>query len=131
MRDSKDSWVKWGIYVTQILIFIWRTDAEAEAPKPWPPDVKSRLIRKDPNAGKIWKQEEKLVAEEETVAWHHRLSGHVFEQTLGDSEREVWHAAVHGVAESDMTLQWNNNNNKSWGGLSWTPLLDMNRLSPK
>ena len=100
MRDSKDSWVKWGIYVTQIWIFIWRTDAEAEAPKPWPPDVKSRLIRKDPDAGKDWKQEEKLVAEEEMVAWHHRPSGHEFVQTLGDSEKEVWHAAVHGVAKS-------------------------------
>jgi len=73
MRDSKGSWVKWGIYVTQTWIFIWRTDAEAEAPIPWPPDVKSWLIRKDPDAGKDWKQEEKLVVEEEIVGWYHQL----------------------------------------------------------
>ena len=41
------------------------TDAEAEAPILWPPDVKSWLIRKDPDAGKDWKQEEKGMTEDE------------------------------------------------------------------
>ena len=49
----------------------WRTDAEAEAPILWPPDVKSRLIGKDPDAGKDRTQKEKWVAEDEMVGWHH------------------------------------------------------------
>ena len=44
-----------------------RTDAEAEAPILWPPDMKTQLIRKDPDAGKDWKQKEKGVAEDEMV----------------------------------------------------------------
>ena len=63
-------------------IFIGRIDAEVEAPKPWPPDAKSWLIGKDPNAGKDWRQK-KRVAEDEVVGWHHSLSGHESEQTLG------------------------------------------------
>ena len=59
-------------------IFIGGTDAEAEAPIVWPPDAKSRLIRKDPDAGKYWIQEEKEMAEDEMVEWHHRLNGHEF-----------------------------------------------------
>ena len=67
-------------------IFIGRTDAEAEAPVLWPPDVKSWLIGKDPDAGKDWGQEEKRVRADEIVGWHYWLSGHEFEQTPGDSE---------------------------------------------
>ena len=63
-----------------------RTDAEAEAPILWPPDEKGRLIRKDPDAGKDWRQEEKGVAEDEMVRWHHRLNGHGFGWTQGDGE---------------------------------------------
>ena len=48
-------------------IFTGRTDAEAEAPILWPPDVKSQLIRKDPDAGKDWRQEEKGITEDEIV----------------------------------------------------------------
>ena len=48
-------------------IFIGRTDAEAEAPTLWPPDAKSRLIGRDPDAGKDWGQEEKRAAEDEMV----------------------------------------------------------------
>ena len=51
----------------QSWIFIGRTDAEAEAPILWPPDVKNRLIVKDPDAGKDWRQKEKGVAEDEMV----------------------------------------------------------------
>ena len=69
----------------QLWIFIWRTDAEAETPIFWPPDVKRRLIRKDPYAGKDWGQE-KWGTEDKMVGWHHWLSGHEFEETLGDSE---------------------------------------------
>ena len=52
-------------------IFIGRTDAEAEAPILWPPDVKSWFIEKDPDAGKDWRQEEKGTTEDEMVGWHH------------------------------------------------------------
>ena len=67
-------------------VFVGRTDAEAESPFLWPPDVKSRLIGKDPDAGKDWGQEEKGATEDEMVGWHYRLNGREFEQTLGDSE---------------------------------------------
>ena len=60
----------------QSWIFIGRTDAEAETPTLWPPDVKNRLIWKDPDAGKDWRREEKAMTEDEMVGWHHRLSGH-------------------------------------------------------
>ena len=63
----------------QSWIFIGRTDVEAEAPIVWPPDAKSWLILKDPDAGKDWKQEEKGTTEDEVVGWHHRLNGHEFE----------------------------------------------------
>ena len=45
-------------------MFFGRTDAEAEAPIFWPPDVKSQLIGKDPDAGKDWRPKEKEVAED-------------------------------------------------------------------
>ena len=67
-------------------IFIGRTDAEAEAPILWSLDVKSRLIRKDPDAGKDWRQEDKGAIEDEMVRWHHQLNRHEFQQTPGDSE---------------------------------------------
>ena len=67
-------------------ISIGRTDAKAEVPILWPPDAKSWLIGKDPDAGKDWRQEEKGMTEDEMVGWHHQLNGHEFEQTLGDSE---------------------------------------------
>ena len=58
----------------------------AEAPILWLPDVNSQLIGKDPDAGKDWRQEEKVTTEDEMIGWHHQLNGHEFEQTPGDSE---------------------------------------------
>ena len=63
----------------QSWVFIGRTDAEAEIPILWPPDVKSWLIGKDPDAGRDWGQEEKGMTEDEMAGWHHRLDGHEFE----------------------------------------------------
>ena len=63
----------------QSWIFIERTDAKAETPILWPPDVKSWLIGKDPDAGKDWRQEEKGTVEDEMVGWHHWFNGHDFE----------------------------------------------------
>ena len=65
----------------QSWIFIGRTDAEA--PILWPPDGENWLLRKDPDARKDWRQEEKGTTENEMVGWHHQLNGHEFERALG------------------------------------------------
>ena len=62
----------------QSWVFIGRTAVEAETPILWPPDVKSWLIWKDPDAGKDWRQEEKGMTEDEMIWWHHRLNAHGF-----------------------------------------------------
>ena len=67
-------------------IYIERTDAEAEASVVWPPSAKSWLIRKDPDAGKDWREEEKGMTEDEMVGWHHQLNGPEFKQALGDGD---------------------------------------------
>ena len=67
-------------------ILIGRTDAEAETPVLWPPDPKTQLIGKDPDAGKDWGLVKKGVTEDEMVGWHHWFNGHEFEQTPGDGE---------------------------------------------
>ena len=93
-------------------IFTGRTDGEAETPILWPPDVKSWLIGKDPDAGKDWRQEEKGTTEDEIVGWNHQLNGQEFEQTLGDGERQGGLACYSswGHNELDTTEQLNNNN---------------------
>ena len=63
----------------QSWVFIGRTDAEAETPILWPPDAKSWLFGKDPDAGKDWRWKEKGTTEDEMIGWHHRLTGHEFE----------------------------------------------------
>ena len=63
----------------QSLIFTGRTDAEAETPIFWLPDVKNWLIGKEPDAGKDWRREEKGMTEDEMVGWHHSHDGHEFE----------------------------------------------------
>ena len=68
----------------QAWIFIVRTDTEALIL--WPPNAKSQLIRKDPDSGKDWRQEEKGKTEDKMVGWHHWLNGHEFEQAPGDGE---------------------------------------------
>ena len=68
-----------------VCVFSERTDAEAEAPIFWPPNVNSQLIGKDSGMGKDLGQEEKGTTEDEIVGWHHQFNGHEFEQTLGDS----------------------------------------------
>ena len=70
----------------QSRMFIGRIDVEAEAPILWPPDAKSWLTGKDPDAGKDKRQEEKGMTEDEMVGLHHWCSGHEFEQALRDGE---------------------------------------------
>ena len=98
----------------QSWIFIGGTDAKAEAPILWPPDVKNWLIGKDPDAGKDWRQEEKGRTEDEMVGWHHQFDGHEFEQApgVGLSCCRPW-----GHKELDMT-EW----------LSWTEILESLRF---
>ena len=86
-------------------IFIGRADAEAEAPILWPSDAKRRLIGKDPDAWKDWKQKEKGTTEDETFGWHHWLNGHEFEQTPGDGEGQgsLVCCSPWGCKESDTT----------------------------
>ena len=90
-------------------IFIGRTDAET--PILWPPDVKSQLIGKDPDAGNDWGQEEKGMTEDEMVGWHHQLDGHEFEQAPGDSGGQggLTCCSPWGRKKSDTTERLNNN----------------------
>ena len=82
-------------------IFIGRTDAEAEAPILCPPDVKSWVIGKYPDAGKDRGREEKGATENEMIGWHHWL----MDMSLSKlweivKDREAWQATVHGATKS-------------------------------
>ena len=97
----------------QSWIFIRRTDAET--PIFWPPDAKTWLIWKDPDAGKDWRQEEKGMTEDETVRWHHRLDGHEFEQALG---------AGDGQGSLECCSPWSRRVKQDWATeLSWAVIL--------
>ena len=93
-------------------IFIGRIDAKAEASILRPPVAKSQLIRKDPDAGKDWRQEEKGTTEDEMVGWHCWCNGCEFEQILGDGEGQgslvCWSPRDH--KQLDMT-EWLNSSN--------------------
>ena len=94
----------------QSLIFIGRTDVEAETPILWPLYVKNWLLRKDSYAGKDWRGEEKGVTKEEMVGWHHWFDVHEFQQALGvgDGQGSLECCSPWGCKESDMTerLNW-------------------------
>ena len=90
--------------------------------KLWPPGVKNWLIWKDPVAGKDWRQEEKGTTEDEMVGWHHRLSGHDFEETpgVGDGQGGLECCNSWGHKESD-TTEW----------LIWTELISSEEILVK
>ena len=94
----------------QSWIFIRRTDAEAETPILWPPDVKNWLIGRDSDAGTDWRQEEEGTIEDEKVEWHHWLDGHEFEQApgVGDGQGRLACCSPWGHKDSDMTewMKW-------------------------
>ena len=143
--DYKESWVLknwcfWTVVLEKILenpldckeilpvhpkgnqswMFIWRTDAEAEAPILWPSDVKSQLIGRDPDSGKDRRQEEKGTTEDEMVGWHQWLNGHEIEQTLGDGEGQgglMWFSPWD-CKELDTTERLTNNSfGQTWENL--------------
>ena len=97
----------------QSWVFIGKTDVEADTPVLWPPDAKSWLIWKDPDAGKDWGQK-KGTTEDEMVGWHHWLNGQEFGWTLGvgDGQGGLACCSSWGRKESD-TTEW----------LNWTELI--------
>ena len=94
----------------QCWIFIGRTDAEAETPKLWSSDAKNWIIRKDPDAWKYWRQEEKGMTEDEMNGWYPWLDGPKFEQAPGvdDGQGSLVCCSPWGHKELDATewLNW-------------------------
>ena len=117
---GEDSWKSLGLQGDQIShkgnqswIFIGSTDAEVETPKLWPPDLKNWLLRKDPDGGKDWRQDEKGTTEDEMAGWHHQLDGHEFEQALGV-----------GVGQGNLACcsPWDHKESDTTELLNWTEL---------
>ena len=92
--------------------FVGKTDAEAETLILWPPDMKNRLVRKDLDAGKDWRQE-KGITEDEMVGWDYQLKERDFVQTPGDGEGQgnLACCSPSGLKESDTTEPLNNKKN--------------------
>ena len=104
----------WGIiYIFQTLICP-DYSMEGLMLKLKPPNAKSRLIWRDPDAGKDWRQEVKGMTEDEMVEWHQWLNGHEFEQALGvgDGQGSLVCCSSCGCKELDTTeqLNWTNDN---------------------
>ena len=108
----------------QSWVFLGRTDVEAETLILWPPDAKSWLIGKDPDAGRDWGQEEKGTTEDEMAGWHHRLNGQEFEWTpgAGDGQGGLACCDSWGRKESDTTklLNWTEPFDQ-WTQVFWIP----------
>ena len=86
--------------------WIYTGRADAEAPILWPPDMKTQLIGKDPDAGKDSRQEEKGLTEDEMVGWHHRLNEHEFEQAPEDGEGQGSLASYHPWGSQSVGHSW-------------------------
>ena len=100
----------------QSWVFIGRPDVEAETPIVWPPDGKSWLIWKDPDAGKDWGHEEKGMTEDEMVGWHHQFNAHGSGWTPGVGDRQ-WGLVCCGswgrkVSDTTERLNWTEHGEK-------------------
>ena len=133
--DGEDSWESLGLQgiqpahpkADQCWVFTGRTDVEAETPILRPPDEKSWVILKDPDAGKDWGQEEKGTTEDEMVGWHHWLNAHGFGWTLGvgNGQQGLVCCGSWGHKESDTTELL------SWTGIPSLPLALFVVMLPK
>ena len=105
----------------QSWVFFGGPDVEAETPILWPPDEKSWLIWKDPDAGKDWGQEEKGTMEDEMIGWHHQLNGHGFGWTRGVGDRqgglECWGSWGHKESDTTEWLNWTELADRLWASL--------------
>ena len=115
---GEDSWESQPVHPKgdQSWVFTGRIDVEAETPIVWPPDAKSWIIWKDPDAGKDWGQEEKGTTEDEMAGWHRRLDGYGFGWTPGVDDGQGGLACCDSWShkELDMTewLNWTENVSK-------------------
>ena len=92
-------------------VFFGRNDAKAETPILWPPDVKSRLIWKDPDAGKDWGQKKRR---RQRIGWRHQLNGNRFEWIRGVGDGQG------GLACCD---SWSRKESDTTERLNWTELI--------
>ena len=131
---GEDSWVPWTVRTSNQSILkeislecSLERHAEAETPTIWPPDMKSWLIGKDPDAGKDCRQEEKGMTEDEIVGWLHGLNGHEFgwTQGVGDGQGGLAYCSPWSCKESDMTeLYWTEYNMKWKSSVSFQVMSD-------
>ena len=91
--------------------------------KLWPPDAKNWVLRKDPDAGKDWRQEEKEMTEDEMVGWHHQLHGHDFRQALGVGDGQGG-LACHSPRGRRVGHDWATelNSPQPWSVEKWSPV---------
>ena len=91
---------------SQPWIFTERTDADAEPPISWSPDVKNGPIGKDPDTGKDWGQKKKGATEDKMVGWHHWLNGHEFEQAVGDGDGKGRPGVLQSMGSQRVRHDW-------------------------
>ena len=115
--------------------YSWKDLCQSWISNLWPPDAKNWLFGKDPDAVKGWRQEKKVLTEDETVGWHHWLDGHDFEQSpgLGDGQGSLACRSPWGCKESDTTerLNWTKHPHSHWPAVGLCSCVFLTLLFPK